>query len=400
MSSKKPTRAVVQWAVPNVVVQCGVAFGVGYAAWQVWEWYAAVPPTDDRHIPAPTPSSKVTGGDESNVESEKVTRSTLPAVAVPTDHAGLRATATDRDTEDAPPAAPAVPTTDQRAPLEATDGAQNPPIPSQPESDSHGSNDDHVLLDTLDKCYASRDHDRSVTLIRAKLADPKNRTSASRIPLMWRLARAERTLVAVARAATKSTSTANRTRLVKARELVEEAEGMFDDGVAAAGGSGAVAAEESNFAKAMVHKWLAIIWNDLGDIDGKRAKIENGGHFAQHLERAMALAPDDATLRYMHGRFCTALAELSWVKRTLAATIFGREPPQATWSDALASFESAARLRPVAAPMDQLGIAECHIKLGARPKARAALARCLAAVSSTNEDDDAHETARKLLVYT
>jgi hypothetical protein len=133
---------------------------------------------------------------------------------------------------------------------------------------------------------------------------------------------------------------------------------------------------------------------------GKRAKIENGGHFAQHLERAMALAPDDATLRYMHGRFCTALAELSWVKRTLAATIFGREPPQATWSDALASFESAARLRPVAAPMDQLGIAECHIKLGARPKARAALARCLAAVSSTNEDDDAHETARKLLVYT
>jgi hypothetical protein len=43
---------------------------------------------------------------------------------------------------------------------------------------------------------------------------------------------------------------------------------MFDDGVAAAGGSGAVAAEESNFAKAMVHKWLAIIWNDLGDIDG------------------------------------------------------------------------------------------------------------------------------------
>lgn len=113
----------------------------------------------------------------------------------------------------------------------------------------------------------------------------------------------------------------------------------------------------------------------------------------------MKLAPWDPTLRYMHGRFNAALAELSWMKRALAATIFGREPPQATWSDALASFEEAARLRPegVIQPMDQLGIAECHIKLGARAEARAALSRCIAAPSTTSEDDEAHAAARKLL---
>ena len=78
----------------------------------------------------------------------------------------------------------------------------------------------------------------------------------------------------------------------------------------------------------------------------------------------------------MHGKFCAAVAELSWFKRKAAATIFGREPLTKTWNNALEALLEVARLRPEGQvlPMGQLAIAEAYIKLGSRPEARRRLA--------------------------
>ena len=226
-------------------------------------------------------------------------------------------------------------------------------------------------------------------------------TQPSRVGLLWRLGRAWRSLgkLAVDSVATR------REHLTKALAILADAERLGAAGCkvdpAACGGDDPVgaAAQAAVMTEALLHKWLAIVWNDLGDCNGTRAKIENGQHFVQHLEIAIRLAPGDPTLRYMHGRFCGTVAELSWFKRKLAAAVFGSEPPSKTWSDALESFNKAAGLRPggVVSPMDQLGIAESHIKLGHDAAAREALRRCVEASSTSMEDDIAHASARRLI---
>lgn len=57
----------------------------------------------------------------------------------------------------------------------------------------------------------------------------------------------------------------------------------------------------SNDAEA--HKWFAILTGAYGDYLGMKEKIEGGYVFKDHVEKAITLRPDDASLRHLVGRF-------------------------------------------------------------------------------------------------
>ncbi|GIY55263.1 regulator of microtubule dynamics protein 2 [Caerostris darwini] len=94
-----------------------------------------------------------------------------------------------------------------------------------------------------------------------------------------------------------------------------------------------------------VHKWCAITVGCLGDFVGTQEKIMNGHAFKEHVDKAIALKPEDPSLHYMLGRWCYEVAMLSWLERKLAATLFS-SPPEATLIEARGHLVEAEKLKP------------------------------------------------------
>ncbi|KAG8178318.1 hypothetical protein JTE90_026288 [Oedothorax gibbosus] len=94
-----------------------------------------------------------------------------------------------------------------------------------------------------------------------------------------------------------------------------------------------------------IHKWCAITVGCLGDFVGTKERIMNGYTFKEHVDKAIALKPDDPSLHYMLGRWCYEVSMLSWLERKLASTLFS-SPPEATLEDAREHLLKAERLKP------------------------------------------------------
>jgi len=92
------------------------------------------------------------------------------------------------------------------------------------------------------------------------------------------------------------------------------------------------------------NKWYAIAVGGLGDFVSQKERIENGYVFKKHVDIAIGLSPNDATLHHLLGRFCDSIAALSWVERKIASTLFA-EVPKGTVEDALNHFLRAYQLR-------------------------------------------------------
>ncbi|XP_051815939.1 regulator of microtubule dynamics protein 2 isoform X3 [Acanthochromis polyacanthus] len=95
-----------------------------------------------------------------------------------------------------------------------------------------------------------------------------------------------------------------------------------------------------NPACAESHQWYAIMCGIMAEYDTVQNKIKNGYIFKDHLDKAIELKPQDPMSYYLLGRWCYAVAQLSWIERKVAATLFG-EPPSATVEDALKNFLKA-----------------------------------------------------------
>jgi len=119
---------------------------------------------------------------------------------------------------------------------------------------------------------------------------------------------------------------------------------------------------------ALTHKWIAIVHNAYGERKGTiRDRVEAGLSFEFHTKRALEIDPNDPTLHYMSGRFCFDVSGLSWLERQGAKAIAGKEPPKATYEDALRHYEKALSLKP--SPAVQLEIGRCYQKLNDEAKA-------------------------------
>jgi len=151
------------------------------------------------------------------------------------------------------------------------------------------------------------------------------------------------------------------------------------------------AALRANEAHANVHKWTAVLSNALGERGATRDRILGAVAFETHTKRALQLAPDDPTVHYLLGLFSFEISKLSWIERTAARAIAGRDPPRATVDDALRLFEDAMRLKPTAAFALEVG--RCQWTLGRHADARETW-RAIVADRWPRESPEDHEAAR------
>ena len=140
------------------------------------------------------------------------------------------------------------------------------------------------------------------------------------------------------------------------------------------------------------HKWYAILLSSVGEFDGTSASIKNSFIVKQHFEKACELSPNDATSRHLLGLWCYEVANLSWMTRKLASTLFA-EPPESTFEEAVGHFELAERMDPGFYPKNLLLLAHAYHKMGQIERAQYFLQRCKAAKVRTPEDQETMKLA-------
>uniref|UniRef100_A0A8C9X900 Regulator of microtubule dynamics protein 2 n=1 Tax=Sander lucioperca TaxID=283035 RepID=A0A8C9X900_SANLU len=140
-----------------------------------------------------------------------------------------------------------------------------------------------------------------------------------------------------------------------------------------------------------LHRY-AIMCGIMAEYDTVQNKIKNGYIFKDHLDKAIELKPQDPMSYYLMGRWCYAVAQLSWIERKVAATLFG-EPPSATVEDALNNFLKVEEIQPGYSKPNYVFLAKCYRDLGQRDKAR----KMCQAASSMNTLSKEDEEAQKEL---
>uniref|UniRef100_A0A3Q3EJM2 Regulator of microtubule dynamics protein 2 n=1 Tax=Labrus bergylta TaxID=56723 RepID=A0A3Q3EJM2_9LABR len=114
------------------------------------------------------------------------------------------------------------------------------------------------------------------------------------------------------------------------------------------------------------HQWYAIMCGIMAEYDTVQNKIKNGYIFK--------------------------VAQLSWIERKVAATLFG-EPPSATIEDALKNFLKVEEIHPGYSKLNFVFLAKCYKDLGQRERAR----KMCEAASSMKAESKENEEAQKEL---
>ncbi|XP_047459718.1 regulator of microtubule dynamics protein 2 isoform X2 [Mugil cephalus] len=142
------------------------------------------------------------------------------------------------------------------------------------------------------------------------------------------------------------------------------------------------------------HQWYAIMCGVMTEYDTIQNKIKNGYIFKDHLDKAIELKPQDPTSYYMLGRWCYSVAQLSWIERKVAASLFG-EPPSSTIEDALNNFLKVEEIQPAYSKLNYVYLAKCYKDLAQKDKARE---MCEAARSMRADPKEEEEAERELSV--
>jgi len=66
--------------------------------------------------------------------------------------------------------------------------------------------------------------------------------------------------------------------------------------------------------------------------------------FQTHIDKALEILPPEASLYHLRARWCYSVADLSWLERKVAATLFA-EPPKSSYEEALASFLEVSEIK-------------------------------------------------------
>ncbi|TMS04874.1 Regulator of microtubule dynamics protein 2 [Larimichthys crocea] len=138
------------------------------------------------------------------------------------------------------------------------------------------------------------------------------------------------------------------------------------------------------------HQWYAIMCGIMAEYDTVQNKIKNGYIFKDHLDKAIELKPQDPMSYYLLGRWCYAVAQLSWIERKVAATLFG-EPPSATVEDALKNFLKVEEIQPGYSKLNYVFLAKCYKDLGQREKARKMCEAACSMNAVSKEDEEAQK---------
>ncbi|GMF32710.1 unnamed protein product [Phytophthora fragariaefolia] len=139
-----------------------------------------------------------------------------------------------------------------------------------------------------------------------------------------------------------------------------------------------------------------IILSSIGDYEGSKVSIANSYVIKSHWETAVKLNPSNPTTYYLLGRWCIAIADLSWLERKAAAVLFGT-PPESSYDEALSFLLKSEELAPDSWKKRSLLIAQVYQKKKEYGTAKDWVSKALAIPVAVEEDEVAHEEAQALL---
>lgn len=142
------------------------------------------------------------------------------------------------------------------------------------------------------------------------------------------------------------------------------------------------------------HAWYAYILGAYIELADPETQIREAAEIRRHLERGLSLGDRSADTYFALARWHYGLADLSWVSRKLAATLFS-EPPRGTFQEARINFERAIEVEPRRLNL-YLWLAKTRIKLDDEAGARKTLEQALQ-LKNPKEDAPTLAEIKKLL---
>ncbi|XP_039562611.1 regulator of microtubule dynamics protein 3 isoform X3 [Passer montanus] len=90
------------------------------------------------------------------------------------------------------------------------------------------------------------------------------------------------------------------------------------------------------------HQWFAVLCGQVSEQESIPKRIQAGYVFKEHIDKAIALKPQDPQLYYLLGRWCYQVAHLGWLEKRTVSALF-EAPLTATVQDALQNFLRVGR---------------------------------------------------------
>ncbi|XP_014679408.1 PREDICTED: regulator of microtubule dynamics protein 1-like isoform X4 [Priapulus caudatus] len=224
---------------------------------------------------------------------------------------------------------------------------------------------DDEIVEMADNLYDHHEVDKLYEFL-SQYKDSKNDE------IQWRLARA---------ASDKSKKETDET---KKKELTYE--GLHHAEIA-------VKLNENNFA---AHKWYSILLDYMGRYEGVKFRIANSFGVKEHLLKAIALNPQDATSIHSLGYWCFVFADMPWYQRKIASMLFAT-PPTSTYEEALKYFLDAENVDPNFYSMNLTMLGKTYMRIGNKKMALLYLSKAHEYPVKTEDDKDAHKEAGELL---
>ncbi|NWR03180.1 RMD3 protein, partial [Paradoxornis webbianus] len=143
------------------------------------------------------------------------------------------------------------------------------------------------------------------------------------------------------------------------------------------------------------HQWFAILCGQMSEYESIPKRIQAGYIFKEHIDKAIALKPQDPQLYYLLGRWCYQVAHLGWLEKRTVSALF-EVPPTATVQDALQNFLRVEELSPGFSKAGRVYIAKCYKDLGEASAAVLWMDLASELPASTKEDADSERELEEM----